>query len=56
MPACMPSLTKGRPSLAPVAAYRMSQASARHRPAPMAAPLTAAIVGTSSLRIDSHAR
>ena len=40
----------------PAAAYRRSQASARHSPAPIAGPLTAAIVGTSSRRIDSQAR
>ena len=56
MPACMPSFTNGTPSLAPRAAYRRSQASARHSPAPMAAPLTAAIVGTSRRRIESQAR
>ena len=56
MPACMPSLTNGTPSLAPAAAYRRSQARARHSPAPIAAPLIAAMVGTSSVRIESHAR
>ena len=56
MPACIPSLTNGTPSLAPAAAYRRSQASARHSPAPMAAPLTAAMVGTSRARTESQAR
>ena len=56
MPACMPSLTNGTPSFAPEAAYRRSQASARQSPAPIAGPLTAAMVGTSSRRIDSQAR
>ena len=56
MPGFIPSLTKGAPSLAPAAAYRMSQARARHSPAPMAGPLTAAMVGTSSFRMDSQAR
>ena len=56
MPACMPSFTNGTPSLAPAAAYRRSQASARHSPAPIAGPLTAAMVGTSSRRIESQAR
>ncbi len=49
-------LHERRAELGPGAAYRMSQASARHRPAPMLAPLTAAIVGTSSFRIESQAR
>jgi hypothetical protein len=52
----MPSFTNGAPSRAPRAAYRMSQASATHSPAPTAGPLTAAMVGTSSRRIDSQAR
>ncbi len=56
MPGFIPSLTKGAPSLAPSAAYRMSQARARQRPAPIAGPLTAAMVGTSSFLIDSQAR
>ena len=56
MPGCMPSFTNGTPSLAPAAAYRRSQARARHSPAPIAGPLIAAIVGTSSRRIDSQAR
>ena len=56
MPACIPSFTNGTPILAPEAAYRMSQASARQSPAPIAGPLMAAIVGTSSFRIESQAR
>ena len=56
MPGCMPSLTNGTPRRAEAAAYRMSQARARHSPAPIAAPLTAAMVGTSSERIASQAR
>ena len=56
MPGCIPSFTNGAPRRAEVAAYRMSQASARQSPAPIAAPLTAAIVGTSSDRIASQAR
>ncbi len=39
---------RGRPAWPIDAAYRMSQARARQRPAPMAGPLTAAMVGASS--------
>src|SRR4051812_7750506 len=56
IPACMPSLTNGAPSVADAAAYRRSHARARHNPAPMAGPFTAAIVGTSSRLTDSQAR
>ena len=56
IPGCIPRRTNGAPSRADAAAYRMSQARARHRPAPIAGPLTAATVGTSSRRIDSQAR
>src|SRR3954453_19205714 len=51
MPGCMPSFTNGAPSLAPEAAYRRSQASARQRPARIAGPLPAALGRTRGLRI-----
>ena len=56
MPACMPSRTNGTDIRAEAAAYRRSQASAMHSPAPTAGPLIAAMVGTSSFRIDSQER
>ena len=42
MPGCMPRRTNGALNVALAAAYRRSQARARHRPAPTAGPLTAA--------------
>ena len=47
---------KGTASLACGPAYRMSHDSASAAPAPTAAPLTAAMEGTSSDRSDSQVR
>lgn len=56
IPGCRPSAVKGTPTLAVRAMKRRSQASATANPAPMAAPLIAAIVGTSSVGTASQVR
>ena len=56
MPGCIPIRRNGTDKLAEAPAQRTSQANARAAPAPIAGPLIAAIVGTSSSRIVSQVR
>ena len=52
MPGGSPRPTNVMPTLASGAATRRSQAQAMAKPAPMAGPLMAATIGTSSVRSD----
>ena len=56
IPPCVPSCVNGALNVADGDAYRRSQASARHSPAPTAGPLTAATTGTGICCGASQAR